>query len=114
MKVGLEKMQFYAFHGFYDEEQKVGQSFEVTVYVEFDAEIDGSDELTKTFNYEWIYEVCAAEMKNTRRLLETVAFYIAKGLKQKTDLEIAGQIIIRKPQIVLPLSLQGSYVEYSF
>ena len=67
-KVALEGMQFYAFHGFYEEEQLIGNYFVVDVYV--DTNFMGaaqSDDLGGTVNYETIYFICRLEMKKTSK-----------------------------------------------
>ena len=73
-RVALEGIRFYAFHGFYQEEQKTGNYFIVDVYVDASIEKAASgDELAATVNYETIYRVCKLEMDKPSKLLEHVA-----------------------------------------
>jgi dihydroneopterin aldolase len=73
-QVALEGMEFYAFHGYYDEEQKLGNRYGVDLYVKADLQDAGElDELPKTVNYVVLYRLVAEEMRIPARLLEHVA-----------------------------------------
>ena len=76
-KIVLEGIEFYAFHGYYAQENKIGNRF--VVDVEMEAEVEAAsqaDMLSKTVNYEKVYALVEMEMKNPSKLLETVAFNI--------------------------------------
>ncbi len=80
--IALEGIEFIAFHGFYDEERKKGNTFSVDVQVEvksFDA-ID--DNINDTVNYEKVYEIVEDEMSKTKKLIETVAYAIIQRLRE--------------------------------
>ncbi len=83
-KIAIEGMKFYAYHGFYDEEQKIGRYYEVDVYVDtnFDKAAQ-ADNLYDTINYETIYLIAKIEMSKPTRLLETIAVRIKDSLKNK-------------------------------
>jgi len=72
--IALEGMQFYAYHGFYEEEQLIGGDYIVDVYIDtnFNPAVY-SDELDGTLNYETIYRIVKVEMKKNSKLLETIA-----------------------------------------
>ena len=72
--IALEGLRFYAYHGFYEEEQLLGTDFIVDVYVETDfSEAAEGDDLFSTVNYETLFLLCQIEMKKTTKLLETLA-----------------------------------------
>lgn len=80
-KVALEGMEFYAYHGFYAEEQLIGHRYIIDVYVETNISVAAAtDDLYKTVNYETIYLVCKVEMRKTTKLIETVAQRILSRL----------------------------------
>jgi dihydroneopterin aldolase len=86
--IALEGMQFFANHGYYEEEQATHTYFIVDVYVQVDDKvmrkiITVADDLTGTVNYEMIYEICKMEMKKTTRLIETLAQRIHDRLKMQ-------------------------------
>jgi dihydroneopterin aldolase len=103
--IALEGMQFFAFHGYYEEEQKTGTQFVVDVYVQIpDASLSmvaKTDELTGTVNYEIIYEICRIEMKKTARLIETVAKRIHDRLK--SQFPFAMKVEVRLSKLSPPL-----------
>lgn len=74
MKISLHDARFFANHGYYPEEQLLGTHFVVNIDVEFEPEQGTmTDHLADTVNYEQLYTIAAAEMKQTKKLLEAVA-----------------------------------------
>lgn len=73
-KIALEGMHFYAYHGFYEEEQIIGGEYIVDVFVETNiAQAAATDDLYQTVNYESIFLICQAEMRKPTQLIEAVA-----------------------------------------
>lgn len=72
--VAIEGMRFYAYHGYYAEEQLIGGYYVVDVYAQTNVQIAADhDELMATVNYETIYRIAKAEMQKNARLIENVA-----------------------------------------
>jgi dihydroneopterin aldolase len=72
--VSLEGMAFFARHGFYEEERKLGNRYEVDIAVETPLhDAATNDELTGTVNYEGLYRIVREEMETPSKLLEHVA-----------------------------------------
>ena len=70
-QIALEGMEFFAFHGYYDEEQKIGNKYGVDLYIHTDLYAAGAtDNLAQTINYEVLYRLVAEEMLAPARLLE--------------------------------------------
>jgi dihydroneopterin aldolase len=105
-KIILENLQFYAYHGFYDYESKIGGEFVVNLEVELDfqSQIE-EDNIEGTINYENLYAIVKEEMGERSKLLEHVAyrikdkiqnqFALTKGIKvniQKMNPPIQGRI----------------------
>lgn len=81
MKITLHEMRFYAYHGIFAQEQRVGNHF--IVELSFWADIAESlhrDELEETISYADVYEVIKAEMAIPSRLLEYVVGRISERL----------------------------------
>ncbi len=79
-KIKLSQMEFHAFHGCYDLEQKVGNRFVVDLEIStWQADI-AADDVTAAVNYLTVYEVVAAQMKHTQRTIETVALNIIDAI----------------------------------
>ena len=70
-QIALEGMEFFAFHGYYDEEQKIGNKYGIDLFIDTDLHAAGaSDQLNETVNYEVLYRVVTEEMQAPARLLE--------------------------------------------
>ncbi|MGY3211263.1 dihydroneopterin aldolase [Mucilaginibacter sp. HD30] len=84
MIVALHGAEFFAYHGFYPEEQHTGNSFIVDIEVSFEASASGglaTDDLNDTVNYEKLYDICASRMQQQQKLIETVATFILEDVK---------------------------------
>lgn len=112
INIALEDMVFFAHHGVYEEEKKIGREFQVSVYLDCLVEIDGSDKLSDTYNYEWIFEIVKEEMNIPRKLLETVAFHIANKLRSKSSILQSGIIKIKKEGLPLGGKIKRSIITY--
>jgi dihydroneopterin aldolase len=84
MKIAIHGAEFFAYHGFYPEEQKLGNRFIVDIEVGFEPAANVSeDELSNTVNYEQLHTIANLQMQHTRKLIETVAQGIMNDLKNK-------------------------------
>ncbi len=74
VKVELIGLEFFAYHGVYEEEQHKGNDFLVNLAVagNFTKAVN-SDELEGTIDYEKLYDVVSEEMQIRSKLLEHVA-----------------------------------------
>ncbi len=98
--IALEGMQFYAYHGVYEEEQIVGNNFVVDIYIttNYAKAVEG-DNIFETINYETVYLICEAEMRKKVKLLETLTENIIFALKHQfsTIQEISIKITKKNP-----------------
>ena len=79
--IELTRMEFRAFHGCYDLEQKVGNRFTVDLVIT--AELGDAaerDDVTRTVNYLTVYELVRSQMRITQRTIERVASNIIGAL----------------------------------
>lgn len=74
-RVALSNARFFAYHGFYPQEQLLGTVFFVDIEVAFERELQcgGEEDLGRTVNYAELYDIAKDEMAQPRKLLETVA-----------------------------------------
>lgn len=80
-QIELEGMEFYACHGYYPSEKKIGAKFIVNLTITTDCEKAGrSDKLEDTLNYQKAYQLVKEEMAITSDLLEHVATRILDRL----------------------------------
>ena len=80
-KITLEGLEFFAFHGYYDEEQKIGNKFGVDITIETSLErAQEDDKLSETINYEDLYHLILTEMNKPSRLLEHIGGRIMRAV----------------------------------
>jgi len=79
--IHLHNLRFFSFHGVHDEEQVLGNDYEVSADVSFDT-AGAITKLHQTINYVKIYEVIKQRMNTPTALLETVAQDLADGIYQ--------------------------------
>lgn len=111
--VSLEGLDFFAYHGFYDEERKKGNDFRCDVSVELKSFDSLDDNIYDTVNYEDIYKIIDTEMKNTRKLIETVAYHIIKKI-QELDNVTAAKVKIYKLKPPIDGKVERAVVEMRF
>lgn len=79
--IELENMEFYAFHGCYEQEKIVGNRFIVDLKFTLDATVAASsDNVADTVSYLDVYGVVKREMEITSDILENVADRILASL----------------------------------
>ena len=84
-------MEFYAFHGCFAEERKIGTHFKVDIALTVDtAKAQRTDDINDTVNYLSVYQVIKAQMMESSNLLEHVADRIAEAVL----LEFAGVKVV--------------------
>lgn len=112
--IALEGMRLHAAHGYYPEEQVLGNEFilDVLVNTDFSAaaitdelyeEAEDEDEETSpnTVNYETLYLICQVEMRKPTKLLETLVNRIADRIGSHFD-EVSG-LVVRLRKLNPPL-----------
>lgn len=96
-KIHIEQMEFYAFHGHYQEEQIVGNRFLLDLIIETDMTAAAkSDSLKDAVNYQEAYKLVKAEMKKKSSLLEHIAKRILDSLFANLQGIDKASITIRK------------------
>ncbi|MEP2025544.1 MAG: dihydroneopterin aldolase [Reichenbachiella sp.] len=78
--IRLEGLDFFAHHGYYEEERKVGNKYTVDVEVTVDNTVFTDDDLDQTINYEEIYLTVSTIMSVSTKLLETLASSMCREL----------------------------------
>lgn len=83
-QITLEGMEFFAWHGVSDEEQKTGNRYSVDLCIDTDLRASGlSDDLSDTVDYGKVYTIVAEEMQIKSRLLEHIGYRITRRLKDE-------------------------------
>lgn len=112
IKIGIEGIRIFAYHGYYEEERRIGREFLLDIYIQMELDKVGTtDELSDTVNYEQVLAICKEEMEITSKLLEHVCIRIAKKIKVLTLQQ--GIVCVRMSKLSpnLPVQLDRFFVE---
>lgn len=95
--IELQDMEFYAYHGCFAAEKKVGNRFMVNLWMEYDASKPAeTDSIKDALNYQTAYEVVDEQMAITSSLLEHVCKRILDALFDKFPQLITAQVDVSK------------------
>lgn len=110
--VGLEEMEFYAYHGVYAKEREQGGKYIVDVFVETNAtKALVEDDLLGTINYELIFDATQKNMNTPVNLIEHLAKKILDDLRLFIPKENKIRLKIRKIQPPLDGKVGASSIE---
>lgn len=113
MKIHLNEMVFYGYHGVHDEERKLGQRFIVSASLHTNSALDaGVRNLEDTVDYTRVYADIKEIMESRQfQLLECCANSIADRLLADYPLIESLSICIQKPSVPIQGSLKSVEVE---
>ncbi len=110
--ISLEGMQFYAYHGFYEEERVIGGEYLVDIHISTDTTAAAmEDELAYTINYETVYAIVQAEMRKPSKLLEQIIARIVLSLKHQFSTIMNVEVRVKKLNPPLDGQVASSSVE---
>ncbi|HSH24550.1 MAG TPA: dihydroneopterin aldolase [Massilibacterium sp.] len=112
-KIYINQMQFYAYHGVFPEENRLGQTFIVDVVLELDLKKAGeSDDVRDTVDYGLVYEkIKKIVEEETYQLIERLAEKISFELLRTFSALFACTIRVIKPNAPIPGHLDSVAVE---
>lgn len=98
-QIFLEGVQFFGYHGFHAEEQRLGQRFVVDLTIDTSTRSAGfTDDLPDTVSYSRLYAIAREIVEGpAKRLIETVAEEIALAVLREDARIEAVTITLRKP-----------------
>lgn len=115
IKVALQGIKFFAYHGFYPEEQLIGSHFVIDIEVVFEQQQQSiSERLDHTVNYEILFEIVQKEMRHTRKLLETVVEAINLETVKNYPFIVTMRTGIKKQHPPMAGEIDHAYVEISY
>lgn len=95
-RIELQALRFFAAHGMYAEEKKVGNDFEVDLHLETPAPETPNLQLEQTVDYVEVYEIVEEVFRTEKALLETCAMLIAEKVKARFPQVLAIEVAVRK------------------
>ncbi|MFC3563606.1 dihydroneopterin aldolase [Pedobacter jamesrossensis] len=108
--VALKDVKCFALHGYYPEEQLIGNHFVIDLTTEF-TPTNFEDELSQTVNYEDLNVIILNEMKNTQKLLETVLKNIISKVMELYPFVEKIEVSIKKLNPPMPGQIGHSFVK---
>ena len=111
--VALKDVKCFALHGYYPEEQILGNHFIVDLETEFTPQ-GFDDELTQTVNYEDLNNIIREEMINTQKLLETVLNNIISKVIELYPFVETVNVSMKKLNPPMPGQIGHSFVKLSY
>ena len=111
--VALKDVKCFALHGYYPEEQILGNHFIIDLETEFKPQ-GFDDELTQTVNYEDLNAIILKEMKNTQKLLETVLNNIILKVIELYPFVETVNVSMKKLNPPMPGQIGHSFVKLSY
>ncbi|MBW6515680.1 MAG: dihydroneopterin aldolase [Candidatus Cloacimonetes bacterium] len=113
MKIYLNEMVFYGYHGVKHEERVLGQRFIVNLIIETASETDSQiHHLHDTVDYTRIYDEVKHTMEKKQfHLLEDCANEILDAIFNNFDKVVAAEVKIKKPSVPINGSLGSVEIE---
>jgi dihydroneopterin aldolase len=111
--VALKDVKCFAQHGYYPEEQLIGNHFVVDLETEFTPQ-GFDDELAQTVNYEDLNNIILEEMKQTQKLLETVLKNIISKVIELYPFVDTVQVSMKKLNPPMPGQIGHSFVKLTY
>ncbi|MDN4166516.1 dihydroneopterin aldolase [Cytophagales bacterium LB-30] len=95
--IALEGLEFFAYHGYYKEEQKTGNRYTVDLQVTSVIGDEVSDSnLGATIDYEKLYQMVAQAMQTKTKLLEDIAQRICHAVLANFERALEVEVSISK------------------
>lgn len=94
--IELNSIRFFAEHGMYEEEKRVGNEFEVDVSIACESPKKHVTSIEQTVDYTEVYRILQEEFAERQFFIETVAMKVADKLKHQFPEIETVKISIRK------------------
>lgn len=97
-QIEIRGLKIYAYHGFFETEQKIGQYYLVDVVLKLNTipQASVTDHLSETLNYSDVVNLIKEEMANPSKLIEHVAGRIASKFEKQIKIPLSYSIAIHK------------------
>ena len=112
MKIKLNKMVFFGYHGTFAEERKLGQRYIVDILLETDAVNDPQiRKLEDTVDYTKVFDLIKHVMEtHSYHLMENCANHVLEELFKQFEGVLFAQISIKKPSVAINGSLDSAEI----
>jgi dihydroneopterin aldolase len=102
MKIYLTDLEFFGFHGVYEAEKKIGNSFHLDIVIDFTPPVKRVEQLDQTIDYVQVYNKVKSIMAFPTPLLETIVDKIACQIL--SDHSMADKVFVKitKQKLFIP------------
>ena len=102
MRISLNNLEFFGFHGLYEGEKKMGNQFLVAIQIDFTPNVSIVNELSQTIDYVLVYNKVKEIMSTPTPLLESLVCKIADQIL--LDHSIADKVFVQitKQKLAIP------------
>ena len=105
--IHLNHVKFHGYHGVYEQEKILGNTFIVNLSIDFLAPENGITSIDQTIDYVTIYELVKNRMQKPTPLLETIVVEIADSIFNQYPIAQKINIQITKEQVYVK-SIEGN------
>jgi dihydroneopterin aldolase len=102
MRIHLQELAFFGYHGLYEAEKKIGNQFIVDLWIDFTPKKVIVDELEQTIDYVQVYQLVKSIMEVPTPLLETLVCKIADTVFVQQPLAETVYVRITKQKLPIP------------
>lgn len=102
MRISLSNLEFYGFHGVYEEEKLIGNHFKVDIIIDFTPLVQMIDQLNQTIDYVLVYNKVKEIMSIPTPLLETLVCKMADQILMEHPIVEKVFVQITKQQLPIP------------
>lgn len=110
--ISLQNLEFYAYHGYYQEENLIGTNFIVDIHVKIEDKQLNNGELSQTVNYEIIFNIVKLRMNIKYKLLEQFVKDVHDDILSNFKFAKSIEVIIRKKKVPINGMIGESVVKY--
>ena len=111
--IQLNDCEFFGYHGLYEQEQKDGNTFWVTIKVQISAAaFEATGNLNDSIDYQNLYQIANGRMLTPTPLLEHLAIWIADDIARVYNQTQSIDIFIRKKNPPIGGICHSSEVKY--
>jgi dihydroneopterin aldolase len=107
LTIHLNDIKFHGYHGLYEQEKILGNTFIVNLSLEFLAPVNGITSIDQTIDYVEIYELVKNRMQKPTPLLETIVVEIADRIFNQFPIAQKINVQITKEQMYIK-SIEGN------
>jgi dihydroneopterin aldolase len=102
MRISLDKLVFFGYHGLYAEEKKLGNTYIVDILIDFTPKPSGINHLEQTIDYVQVYALIKKWMDIPTPLLETLVVNMANDILKEQLL--AEKVMVKITKQHLPIA----------